>query len=138
MANKREGDMTARTFLTISSIFAVLYGLGFLLFPGPSVALYGTEPEPHLVLLVRYFGSALLAFGTLQWLGKDFRDWEAVRAVLTAVIILDGVGLLVTVWGVAQGLLNSTAWFSIIVYAVFLAGAFYCLSAGPRRLGVSV
>ena len=71
--------MTAKTFLTISSIFAILYGLGFLLLPGPSIAMYGTEPEPHLILVVRYFGSALLAFGVLEWFGKDFRDWEAVR-----------------------------------------------------------
>jgi len=61
--------MTAKTFLTISSIFAILYGLGFLLFPGQSIAIYGTEPESHLVLLVRYFGSALLAFGVLEWFG---------------------------------------------------------------------
>jgi hypothetical protein len=126
--------MTAKTFLTISSIFAMLYGLAFLLAPGPSIAIYGTEPESHLILLVRYFGSALLAFGVLEWFGKDFRDWEAVRAVLIAVIVLNGVGLLVTLWGMAEGLLNSTAWSSIILYAVFLAGAVYCLLAGSRKL----
>ena len=126
--------MTAKTFLTISSIFAILYGLGFLLFPGPSIVIYGTEPEPHLILIMRYFASTLLAFGVLTWFGMDFRDWEAVRAVLIAVIILNGVGLLVTLWGMAEGLLNSTAWSSIILYAVFLAGAVYCLSAGARKL----
>jgi hypothetical protein len=57
--------MTAKTFLTISSIFAILYGLGFLLFPGPSIVIYGTEPEPHLILIRRYFASTLLAFGVL-------------------------------------------------------------------------
>jgi hypothetical protein len=127
--------MTAKMFLTIGSIFAILYGIGFLLLPGPSIALYGTEPEPHLILLVRYFGSALLGFGVLQWLGKDFRDWEAVRAVMVAIIILNGVGLLVTLSGMVDGLLNSTAWVSIVVYALFLAGALHCLSAGARKLG---
>ncbi len=126
--------MTAKTFLTISSIFAILYGLAFLLLPGPSIALYGTEPEFHLILIMRYFGSTLLAFGVLEWFGKDFRDWEAVRAVLIAVIALNAVGLLVTLGGMAEGLLNATAWSSIILYAVFLAGAVYCLSAGARKL----
>jgi hypothetical protein len=126
--------MTAKTFLTISSIFAMLYGLGFLLLPGPSIALYGTEPEPHLMLIMRFFGSTLLAFGVLVWFGKNFRDWEAVRGVLIAVIILNVVGLLVTVLGMAEGLLNSTAWSSLILYAVFLVGAVYCLSAGARKL----
>jgi len=126
--------MTARMFLTISSIFATLYGLGFLLFPGPSIAMYGTEPESHLILLIRYFGSTLLAFGVLEWFAKDFRDWEAVRAVLIAVFILNAVGLLVTVGGMAEGLFNSMAWSSVILYAAFLAGALYCLSARERKL----
>src|SRR6476469_8155915 len=102
--------MTAKTFLTISSIFGILYGLGFLLLPGPLIAVYGTEPEPHLILVVRYFGSALLAAGVIQWLGKDFRDWEAVRAVLFSLIVLNGVGLLVTLWGMVDNLLNSMVW----------------------------
>jgi hypothetical protein len=96
--------------------------------------MYGTEPEPHLILLVRYFGSALLALGVLQWLGKDFRDWEAVRSVLIAITVLNAVGLLLTVWGLVEGLLNATGWSSIVVNAVFLAGALYCLSAGARKL----
>jgi chromate transport protein ChrA len=104
------------------------------LLPGPSIALYGTEPEPHLMLIMRFFGSTLLAFGVLVWFGKNFRDWEAVRGVLIAVIILNVVGLLVTVLGMAEGLLNSTAWSSLILYAVFLVGAVYCLSAGARKL----
>jgi hypothetical protein len=43
------------------------------------------------------------------------------------------VGLLVTLWGMMEGLLNSTAWFSLIVYAVFLAGALYYVSAGGKE-----
>ena len=126
--------MTARTFLTISSIFAILYGIGFLLLPGPCITMYGTDPEPHLMLVVRYFGSALLAFGVLEWFGKDFRGWEAVRGVLITVAILNGVGLLLTLLGMAEALFNSMAWSSVILYAVFLAGAVYCLSAGARKL----
>jgi hypothetical protein len=115
--------MTAKTFLTISSIFGILYGLGFLLLPGPSIAFYGAEPESHLILLMRYFGSTLLAFGVLEWFAKDFPEWEAVRAVLIAVVVLNAVGLLVTLGGVVEGLLNSMVWSSVVLYAVFLAGA---------------
>jgi hypothetical protein len=127
--------MTAKTFVAISSIFAMLYGLGFLLAPGPSITIYGTEPEAHLILLVRFFGSALFAFGVLEWFGKDFRDWEAVRAVLIAVIILNGVGLLVTLLGMAEGLFNSMVWSSLLIYVVFLAGAIYYVWAGGKETG---
>ena len=83
--------MTAKTFLTISSIFAILYGLSFMLAPGQSIAMYGTEPEAHLTLICRFLGSALLAFGVVQWFSKEFRDWDAVRAVLIAIAVLNAV-----------------------------------------------
>ena len=81
--------MTTKMFLTISSIFTILYGLSFLLAPGQSIVAFGSDPEPHLVLVVRFLGSELLAFGALVWFGKDFRDWEAIRGVLIAVIALN-------------------------------------------------
>jgi hypothetical protein len=126
--------MTARTFLTISSIFAILYGLSFLLAPGQSIAAFGSEPEPHLVLVVRFLGSVFLALGALQWLSKDVRDWEAIRAVLIAIVILNILNLLLNLLGMAQGLLNVMVWLNIIVNVVFLAGALYCLSAGARKV----
>lgn len=126
--------MTARTFLTISSIFAILYGLGFLLAPGQSIATYGSEPEAHLVLVVRFLGSVLLAFGVLQWFSKDFRDWEAIRAVLIAVIVLNVLNLLLNLLGMAQGLFNGMGWLNIIINLIFLAGALYWFSNGRRQV----
>jgi hypothetical protein len=126
--------VTAKRFLTISSIFAILYGLGFLLAPGQSIATYGSEPEAHLVLVVRFLGSVLLAFGALQWFSKDFRDWEAIRAVLIAVIVLNVLNLLLNLWGMAQGLFNGMGWLNIIINLIFLAGALYWFSNGRRQV----
>jgi uncharacterized membrane protein len=127
--------MTAKTFLTISSIFTILYGLSFLLVPGQSIAMYGTDPEPRLTLICRFLGSALLAFGIVQWFNKEFRDWDAIRAVLIAIAVLNALNLLVNLWGTMQGLFNAMAWSTTIVSAIFLAGALYCLSAEARKLG---
>jgi hypothetical protein len=126
--------MTAKTFLTISSIFVILFGLSFLLAPGASITTYGSEPEPHLVLVVRFLGSAFLAFGTVQWIGKEVQDWEAIRAVLLGVAVLNGLTLLLSVWGIAQGLFNAMGWLNAILEIVFLAGALYFLSAGRRQV----
>jgi hypothetical protein len=133
-ASGREGEMTAKTFLTISSIFAILYGLSFLLAPGQSIATFGSEPEPHLVFVVRSLGSVLLAFGALQWLSKDFRDWEVIRAVLIAVVVLNLLNLLLNLWGMTQGLFNAMGWLNIILNIVFLAGALYSFSNGRRQV----
>jgi hypothetical protein len=125
--------MSAKTFLTISSIFAIIYGLSFLLAPGPSIATYGTEPEPHIVLVVRFLGVPILAFGVVQWFSREFRDWEAIRAVLIAIAVENTLNLLVNLWGTAQGLFNAMAWSTTIVSIIFLAGALYCLSTSRQR-----
>ena len=61
----------------------------------------------------------MIAIAVVQWLGKDFRDWEAVRGVLIAGAIGDAIGGGVNLLGTFQGLLNGMAWTSTIVYVLF-------------------
>src|SRR5260370_20746350 len=55
--------MNAKLYLTISAVLLVLYAIGFILFPGPSVVLFGGPPEPHVMLNLPFFGATLLALG---------------------------------------------------------------------------
>ena len=129
--------MTAKILLTISAVLAVLYGLAFVLMPTQMAAIYGGPPEPHVAVNLQFFGSALIAFGVVQWFAKDFRDWDAVRGVLIANVIGDVVGGGVNVLGTFQGLLNGMAWSSTLIYLLLLVGALYCLSAGPEASGMT-
>ena len=72
----------------------------------------------------------------MSWLARDFRDWDAVRGVLIATVVVDIVGGGVNLLGTFQGLLNGMAWSSTVIYALLLVGALYCLSAGPEASGV--
>jgi uncharacterized membrane protein len=65
---------------------------------------------------------------------QDFRDWEAIRAVLIAVIVLNVLNLLLNLWGMAQGLFNGMGWLNIIINLIFLAGALYWFSNGRRQV----
>ncbi len=125
--------MSAKTFLTINAVLAILYGLGFVLLPASSLAVYGVAPEPHVILNLQFFGSAILGLGVILWFARDFRDWDAVRGVLIANVVADVVGVLVNLWGTFQGLLNAMAWSSTVVYVLLLAGSIYCLSMGPSK-----
>jgi hypothetical protein len=119
--------MNAKLYLTISAVLTVIYAAAFILLPGPSVALFGGPPEPHVMLNIQFFGTALLALGVTDWLAKDFRDSDAVRGVLIGAVVGDvAVGLL-TIWGMIQGLPNGVAWSSLIVAGLLLLGALYCL-----------
>jgi uncharacterized membrane protein len=130
--------MSAKTYLTISAVVAVLFGLAFLLAPAAAASVYGVPYEPHTALNLQFFGSALVGFGAVQWVAKDFRDWDAVRGILIASIIADALGLIVNLIGTVQGLINGMAWTTTLIYVLFIIGAVYCLSKGVETSSAAV
>ena len=126
----REGDMNAKTFLTIAAVVAVLFGLALVLAPTPAGSVYGIPADPHTALALQFFGSVLIGIAIVNWFAKDFGDWEAIRGVLIANAVGDAVGGGINLLGTFQGLLNGMAWTSTIVYAALLIGSLYCLSNG--------
>jgi ABC-type Fe3+-siderophore transport system permease subunit len=128
--------MTSRSLLTITAVVAILYGLAFLLVPDTINALYGVPSAPHIALYTRFFGSALLGFGVINWFAKDFRSWDAIRGILTGIVVTTAVGGLIALFAVLTGLSNAMTWTSVLVYALLLAGAVYLLSQGERDSAV--
>jgi hypothetical protein len=124
--------MSARLLLTINAVIAILFGLGFVFIPNTIGALYGVPPEAHATLSDQFFGSALLPIGVVNWLAKDLRDWQGVRAVLIANAVGSVFGGGVNLLGTFSGLLNGMAWTSTLIYALLLIGAVYCLATGPQ------
>jgi hypothetical protein len=129
--------MSAKLYLTIAAVLGILYGLAFVLMPTTAGAIYGVPPDPHTTLNLQFFGSALIWVGVVSWFAKDFHDWDAVRGVLIASVIGTVIGGGVNLLGTFQGLLNGMAWSSTLIYALLLAGALYCLSAGPEASGIT-
>ena len=123
--------MNAKSYLTISAILAILFGLSFELFPGRVTEMFGVTPEAHITLNLRFFGAALLGLGATHWLARDFADWAAVRGVLIGAVAGDTVILLVNLWGTYRGLVNGLAWSTTVVVVLLLIGALYCLTNRP-------
>jgi hypothetical protein len=128
--------MTSKSLLTITAIIAVLYGLAFVLIPDNLNALYGVPSAPYTALYTRFFGSALLGFGVINWFAKDFRSWDATRGVLISNAVTTSIGGLIALFAVVTGLSNAMTWTSVLVYALLLVGAVYWLSQGERNLAV--
>ena len=125
--------MTSKNYLLIAAVVAVLYGLAFVLMPGPFTALYGAPPEPHTIIAAQYFGSALIGLGVVYWFAKDFADQSAARGVLMAVAATTAIGGIISIWGVISGAFNALGWTSVVVYALLLLGALYCLLMGGAK-----
>jgi hypothetical protein len=133
----REDAMTSRSLLTITAVVAVLYGLAFLLVPDSISALYGVPSAPHTALYTRFFGSALLGFGVIDWFAKDFRSWDATRGVLIGTAVTTAIGGLIALFAVVTGLSNAMTWTSVLVYALIFVGAVYWLSQGEKNSAVA-
>ncbi|HUR90969.1 MAG TPA: hypothetical protein VMZ74_17925 [Ramlibacter sp.] len=118
--------MKREMFFTVTGIVAMLFGIGFVLVPAMSLAMYGVPTEPHNLMQSRYFGSALLAVGIISYLARDTQDPLAWRAILWGGLVMDLIGLGVS-FSAAGSLQNEMAWGSVVLYAVFAAGGAYFL-----------
>jgi uncharacterized protein YjeT (DUF2065 family) len=98
--------MDSKLYFTIAAIVAILFGVAFVLAPAQVSSVYGLTPNPTSVLSSRFFGSALLAWGVILWLARDFSEAAAIRGVLIGSVVGEVVGGAVNVWGTVRGLLT--------------------------------
>lgn len=125
--------MKCSTFLSVTGILGIVFGLGFLLTPEAVAPLYGVPVEAHTMMMDRYFGGSLLWVGLISWLTRGLRDDAAVRAVLQAGTLGNLTGLVISAWAALTGLMNALAWSSVSLYALMLLGCVYFLGSPARR-----
>jgi len=119
--------MTYKNFLTIASILAFLFGLGFVLMPGQLVSFYGVELNAAGILIAQLYGTALLGFGLLNWFGRDFGDDGAKQAVMTVNLASDALGFIFALMGQLGGVpeVNALGWSTVLIYLLLAAGFAY-------------
>ena len=121
----RKGNlMNVRIFLSISAVIAILYGLGFVLFPAGIATLYGVNLDPVGVYVAQLFGAALLGLGIINWSARDAREMDG---VLLGNLVANATGFLVTLFGQigqASGI-NALGWFTVILYLFLAVGHGY-------------
>jgi len=125
--------MSARLYLTIAAVVAILYAFAFLIIPKQTSLFFSDFAEARAVLYLRFCGAAGLAWGLIVWFARDFQDWQAVRGVLIGSIVGLVVNVIITIWATLTGWLNANAWGSAIVLALLLIGASYQLNVGNRE-----
>ena len=125
--------MKVNTYLAVAGAVSLLFGIVFLLAPEFSVKQYGVPADPHVLMLGRYFGGMLMAFGTILWLARSTRDDTALRGLLSGAAVGNLTGLCISAWAALAGLQNAMAWSSVLLYVLLLLGAAYSLAPPSRR-----
>ena len=114
--------MPLRTLLLIAGLLALVFGLGFLLAPRPMLALYGVQGDPPVVLLSRFFGSALVQVGLVLYLIRDVADPRTQRGVVLGSFLGSLAGFVVALTGQFWGLVNEFGWTTVAIYGLLLLG----------------
>ena len=113
--------MNFHALCTLGLWVTALFGLGFVLAPGPLLSLYGIGPvDASVVLMGRYFGSALLAYAAAI---RGFRSQTSPalqRAGAPFLAVVQAAGLLISLEAVLAGTVNAMGWSSVLIYGFFL------------------
>ena len=72
----------SKLYLAIAAVVAILYGIAFVIIPGPVGDMYGVlRWTLNAILNAQFFGAALLEIGVIAWLAREFKEWLAVRGL---------------------------------------------------------
>ena len=107
--------------MTVAAIGSLLFGLAYLLVPASVASLYGITLDPSSQY-PRYFGSALLGFAAILWLGRKVTSGPALRAILVGSFFASITGLVVTVFQALDGTGNSLVWSTVVIYLLLSLG----------------
>jgi len=112
--------MRLGTLLRLAGLLALAFGIGFLFAPARVLAMYGVAAEPTVVLMARFFGSALIQLGLVFYLIRDVSDPTTRRGVVLGSFLGSLAGFVVSLTAQFWGLVNSFGWSSVAIYGVLL------------------
>jgi hypothetical protein len=110
----------------------LVFGVYLLLAPASLLGLLGATLGAGGQFTAREYGAAMIGILMLTWFAKDLQARDARAAILLALFVYDGIGVIITVTAVLTGVLNALGWGIVLVYAFFTVGSGYLLSKeGP-------
>jgi hypothetical protein len=107
--------------MTVTAIGSLLFALAYLFAPASAASLYGITLDPSSQY-PRYFGSALLGFAAILWLGRNVTSGPALRAILVGSFVASITGLVVAVFQALGGTGNALVWSTVVIYLLLSLG----------------
>jgi hypothetical protein len=128
----KENEMNYRTLFLLNSLLIFLLGATFLVVPSLAIGQFDVDNYASTKMVTQFLGTALLAVGLLLWFAKDVTDEAVQRGMSIALLVAALAGLVVTVIGMAGGILRSNEWNAILAYVLFGLGYAFLVFMKPR------
>jgi hypothetical protein len=135
ISEKGSCAMKLSSWMAAKAIVVVIFGIGFVLVPVGLGSVFGLSLNPSGALMAQLFGAAFILESIVLWLPrKESLSHAAVRAIVTAVVISNAIGFVVTLLASLSGVWNALGWLPVLLYLVFgLAFAYFLFSRPPAR-----
>ena len=111
--------MKLKTVFTTNAILCFIFGIGFTLFPILTGSLFGITFTEPTAIPVRVLGAAFLGIGIMLWLVRNEPESNFRRAMVTASVVMDTVGLISLLFAQLSGFMNNFGWFLVGSYWYF-------------------
>jgi len=108
-----------------ATVVAGIFGIGFVVAPGTTLALYGISPDAAFRLVAQLFGAALIGFAVLTWSARNAKASDSRKAIVLALFVSDGLGFILSVIGQLQGIPNALGWLNVVIYLLLALGFGY-------------
>jgi len=127
--------MKASSFLTLSAAVAGILGVVIAVAPTQIAGIFGVTLDPNGALMARYVAVAWLGYAVLNWQART-AGGATQRTALAANLVPTGLGVVVTLFGIATGIGSVAMWFWVGLFAFFAAGDAYLLTMSPALRSV--
>ena len=125
-----------KLFLSVAAVLIALLGAVWLLIPEAMLGQWGVQTDPVGLYMGRRYGTMLLGYAVVLWLGRGSGPSVARTAILAGGAFVTGFVTLVSLWGVLTSTVGSGAWVAVAVEALLAGGFLYFLVVGralPQR-----
>jgi ABC-type Fe3+-siderophore transport system permease subunit len=123
--------MSYKVLFVINAIVVLALGLALFFVPNAVLGQFRMDARIPEIFLSRVVGAALATIGLLLWFAKD-ADEAAQKNLGIAALAGTVLGVVVTVMGVASGVVRANGWIAIVVELLFGLGYAFLLFLQPR------
>ena len=120
--------MNLKSFLTITAIIYIPFGLGMMLIPFELFGFYGFELNAAGAILGRVVGAAIVGMGLINYLSRnEVITSPALRAILIGNMVYHVLDTVIDFFPTYQGVVNSWTWSFVGLHIVLAIGFGYFL-----------
>jgi len=111
--------MRLNTVLILDAIFSLLNAIGALFLPAKILSIYGVTQVPGTELMAQYAAIGSVVISLLAFYASKIENSEAKKAIILALFVSGVIGVIISVLGTANNIMNSSGWSLAFVYLFF-------------------